>query len=388
VNGMTTTDRSTRARASGSDDGTPASSLLHPAGAPTPAPLRAPGLPAGVALRPYAGPEDHPGMVAAGNAWRTAMGFLELVTVASQDAFYANMANCDPRTDCVVAERDGAIAGYARVEWADARDGERTYGMTLIVAPCPDRPALIEALLDGAESRSIEIAAGQETDRPRVLDAFAPGKDAEFVEAYERRGYVAVRRGFEMVRPDLVGIPDVPLPHGLEIRPVLPEHMRAIYDASTEAFRDHWGGWDDSEERWQHFIADPLADASLWRVAWDGDQVAGQVRSYVDAETNARTGRLTGWTESISVRRPWRRRGLARALLADSLRAVRDRGMREAALHVDAGNETGALALYESLGFVVHRSEVIFHRPMPVAGAGVASAERGAEGAAEGGADR
>jgi mycothiol synthase len=155
------------------------------------------------------------------------------------------------------------------------------------------------------------------------------------------------------------------------VRPVRPEHLRAIWEADVEAFRDHWGvGSDDSPESWERFLSDPLADHALWRVAWDGDQVAGQVRSYVDAEANAGTGRLTGWTEYISVRRPWRRRGLARALLADSLRAVRDAGMTEAALGVDAGNETGALALYESLGFVVHRSELIFHRPMPTPGDG------------------
>ncbi len=384
---MTAHDVAGRPAAPGSGGGMQPSSLPHRAGAPTPALLPAAGLPPGVRLRPYAGPEDHPGMVAAANAWRTSMGFLELVTVASQDTFYANMANCDPRTDCVVAERDGATVGYSRVEWADARDGERTYGAILIVAPDPHRPAVIDALFDRAEARSIEIAAGQVTDRPRVLDAFSPGADAELIAASERRGYVAVRRGYEMVRPDLGSIPDVPLPAGLEVRDVRPEHLRAIWEADVEAFRDHWGASDGSEEAWARFLADPLADPGLWRVAWDGDEVAGQVRSYVDAETNDRTCRLIGWTESISVRRAWRRRGLARALLADSLRAVRDRGMREAALNVDAGNETGALALYESLGFRVHRSEIIFQRPMPVAGAGGASAEGAGQGAAQGGSE-
>ena len=353
---MSTTDLSTRPTTGAAPDvdGTPGP-LPHPAG-----------LPAGVTVRPYAGAADHPGMVAAGNAWRVAMGFLELMTLASHDVFYANIANCDPLADCVVAERGGAIVGYARVEWADARDGERTYSTILIAAPDPDRPAIIDALFDGAEARAAEISVGQATDLPRILDAFASGADTEAIAATERRGYLVVRRGYEMVRPHLDAIPDVPIPPGLEVRPVRPEHLRAIWEADVEAFRDHWGAAsDDSPEAWERFRADPLADPTLWRVAWDGDEVAGQVRAYVDPEANARTGRLTGWTESISVRRPWRRRGLARALLADSLRAIRDRGMEEAALGVDAGNETGALALYESLGFEVHRTEFIFHRPMP-----------------------
>jgi mycothiol synthase len=339
-----------------------------------PGPLPHPVVPPeGVTLRPYAGPADLPAMSAAGNAWRTAVGFLELVTLETMRADYANLTNSDPFADCTIAERDGIVVGYARVEWGDARDGERTYGTIVIVGPDPERPAVIDALLGRAEARAVTIASGHDTDRPRILDAFAPGADAELVAACERRGYTVVRRGYEMVRPDLDDIPDVPLPAGLEVRPVLAEHLRTIWEADVEAFRDHWGASDESESYWERFRTDPLADHALWRVAWDGDQVAGQVRAYVDDQTNARTGHLIGWTEYISVRRPWRRRGLARALLADSLRAVRDRGMTEAALSVDAGNETGALALYESLGFVVHRSELVFHRPMPARAGAVAS---------------
>jgi ribosomal protein S18 acetylase RimI-like enzyme len=308
-------------------------------------------------------------MTAAGNAWRASNGFLEFVTLDSNRVHYANLTNCDPATDCIVAERDGSLVGYARVEWADTRDGERTYATILIVPPGPGRPAVIDRLFDWGENRAIEIAAGHDTDRPRVLDAFATDADTDLVAACERRGYRVVRRGYEMVRPDLEAIPDVPIPTGLEIRPVRPEHLRTIWEADVEAFRDHWGWVDDSERGWQRFLSEPLNDPSLWRVAWDGGQVAGQVRSSIDEEANERTGRGTGWTENISVRRPWRRRGLARALLADSLRAIRDRGMQEAALSVDAGNESGALHLYESLGFITRRTEVIYHRPLPGYGA-------------------
>jgi len=332
----------------------------------TPSPLPCPETFADdVVLRSYAGPGDLPGMTAAGNAWRASNGYLEFVTLDSTRVYYANLTNCDPATDCIVAERDGSLVGYARVQWADTRDGKRAYATILIVPPGPARVAVIDALFDRAEARATAIAAGHDTDRPRILDAFAPGADADLIAAARRRGHAAVRWTFEMIRPDLEGIPEVPMPAGLEVRPVRPEHLRAIWEADVEAFRDHWGWVDESEGSWERFRADPLNDPTLWRIAWDGDAVAGQVRSYVDAETNAKTGRLIGWTEYISVRRPWRRRGLARALLADSLRAIRDRGMQEAALSVDAGNETGALALYESLGFAVHRTEIVFHRPLP-----------------------
>ena len=79
-------------------------------------------------------------MTEAGDAWRASTGFLELVPLDSMRVQYANLANCDPATDCVIAERGGALTGYARVEWADTRDLERVYATILIVPPGPGRP--------------------------------------------------------------------------------------------------------------------------------------------------------------------------------------------------------------------------------------------------------
>jgi ribosomal protein S18 acetylase RimI-like enzyme len=66
----------------------------------------------------------------------------------------------------------------------------------------------------------------------------------------------------------------------------------------------------------------------------------------------------------VSVRRPWRRRGLASALIAESLRVLKDRGMTEGALGVDAENPMGALGVYEANGFRVHRKGLNYRRPL------------------------
>ncbi len=91
----------------------------------------------------------------------------------------------------------------------------------------------------------------------------------------------------------------------------------------VEAFRDHWGFNEENEQTVEQWVENPNFDPSLWRVAWEGDQVAGMVLSYIDDRENQAYNRKRGWTEDISVRRPWRRRGLARALLVQSLHAVR-----------------------------------------------------------------
>jgi ribosomal protein S18 acetylase RimI-like enzyme len=86
------------------------------------------------------------------------------------------------------------------------------------------------------------------------------------------------------------------------------------------------------------------------------------VRSFINPKENAEYNRKRGWTDEICVRRPWRRRGLARSLLVQSLHAVKERGMQEAGLGVDTQNPSGALHLYESVGFKSMRQWSIFHK--------------------------
>lgn len=94
-----------------------------------------------------------------------------------------------------------------------------------------------------------------------------------------------------MVRPSVDDLADAPLPPGLEIREILPEHLPAIWAAADEALRDAWGYRPSTDGDCQVFLTDPvMSDSSLWRIAWDGDEVAGQVRSYINAEETSDTG--------------------------------------------------------------------------------------------------
>ncbi|HEY5496272.1 MAG TPA: GNAT family N-acetyltransferase, partial [Candidatus Limnocylindrales bacterium] len=56
--------------------------------------------------------------------------------------------------------------------------------------------------------------------------------------------------------------------------------------------------------------------------------------------------------------------GVASALISRALRALRDRGMTQAALGVDAQNETGALRLYQRMGFREAARETEWRRPL------------------------
>ena len=69
-------------------------------------------------------------------------------------------------------------------------------------------------------------------------------------------------------------------------------------------------------------------------------------------------------TIDIFVRRPWRRRGLARSLLAQSIGMFQEMGMEETALGVDTLNPSGALNLYESVGYRPARCHTFFNKTM------------------------
>ena len=92
------------------------------------------------------------------------------------------------------------------------------------------------------------------------------------------------------------------------MRPVRPEDYRSIWNADIEAFADHWGGQDFSEVNFHRFFSGPDFEPELWRVAWDGDEVAGQVNNMVMRELNEQTGARRGLLAGVSVRRPWRGR--------------------------------------------------------------------------------
>lgn len=317
----------------------------------------------GFALRHLRMPDDFAAMTEVANAARIAAGGSFITTVPEMANFYGHLTNCDTARDVVTVWAGEELIGYGRCSWSDLLVGGRIYEPICFVAPAWQRQGIGTALLRTLEARIAEIDAGNAV-RPAALQVEADGGDPGQNALLEQAGYVPVRHFYHMVRSDLADQDDAPLPPGIEIREVRPEHLRAIWDADQEAFEDHWGASRRGEEAWIEFHGSPLMDTSLWRIAWDGDEVAGQVRSFINAEENRRYDRRRGWVEHISVRRPWRHRGLARALMAASFPLLRGRGMTEGALGVDAENLSGALRVYESMGFRPVTDDMVYRKPL------------------------
>lgn len=262
----------------------------------------------------------------------------------------------------VVCSPDGQIVGYTEV-W-DLSDPPVQPWVWGRVHPDFEGLGIGTTLLNWAEKR-VEKAV------PR-----AP-KDAQVVmrcgtfSKYEPAKQLLADQGMKLIRHfwRMVIKLDQPIP-----QPEWPEHIRvitfadkpdltAVYHAVEDAFQDHWGfvaGKAEEEiERWRHwFENDQAQDPSLWFLAVDGDEIAGisLCRKFITEDKEM------GFVDTLGVRRPWRRQGVALALLHHTFRIFQECGQKRVGLGVDAASLTGATRLYEQAGMHVARQFDAYHK--------------------------
>lgn len=312
-------------------------------------------------FRPFAIDRDLPALVDLIGEANLADTVDWLPTVENLRSDIEHRPTFDPPRDLLLAEIDGRLVAAAETTWR-IRAGRAVHYTECWVRPDHRRRGLGRSLLHWVEHRAREVAAASSGDLPHVYGSWPDAGETGRIALLESEGYRPIRYGFMMIRPLTEPIPELRLPAPLEIRPVREPDHRKIWDADVEAFRDHWEAAVRTEDDYAAFFTSPDLDTSLWRVAWDGNEVCGSVMTYVFPEENERLGVERGWLEHISVRRPWRKRGVASALIVDSLRALKERGLAEAALGVDAENTTGALGVYESLGFRRHKTGINYRK--------------------------
>jgi ribosomal protein S18 acetylase RimI-like enzyme len=302
-------------------------------------------------FRSFRGPEDYAGIAALINECVAEQGEGEHVTVGMVAVSYSHLQRSDPAKDMMmIVDRDDRLVAYSRVEWSDVSEGFRAYHV-VFYAVCKIT-GLADRVLEWGVARATEIAAADLCPDRRIVTWAAAGSNDERaigkVGGFEPSAWSAV-----MVRPHLRDVPDERLPIGVEIRPVEDGHLRAIWESDIEAFRGHHGYVEQTEADWEKFRDEAGQGTGLWQVAWAGDTVVGQVRTRVNEGEAELRGRRRAWTEDISTHREWRGRGIASALIASSLRQLASLGFDEAALGVDLDNPTGALGVYQRLGYQV-----------------------------------
>ncbi len=255
------------------------------------------------------------------------------------------------RDSWVVEDASDSLTGYA-LTWVESPPAEVVAEQT--VHPAHRGRGLSEVLLDLCEARTRQLVSGAPPEAEAVLGVWAPENDAPRMRLYERRGYRHVRTFLRLDR-DLGGPVEPPVwPDGVEVRTFRRDQDEAaVHAAGEEAFRDHFRPAAMDLDEWleYRFVRDDL-DLGLWFVAWDGGDVAGGVLAF---ETP-----IGGYLDELYVRRPWRGRGLGRALLLQACTELRRRAQPMAYLGVDSENPTGAMHLYRSAGFAQRREATRF----------------------------
>jgi len=236
----------------------------------------------------------------------------------------------------LVVQDDGRLVGFATVveEYAD------------VMTP-GDRTELLPRLLEWVEQH------------PGPLEHYVPDPDRARNEVMAARGWRPARRFWRM-RRELDAPTPVPVwPDGVTVRSYdRPRDDIAVHALITTAFREIGDQHERTLDQWTRYLLDSERfDADLYLVAESGGQVVG-------AALAQSIGADYGSVPQLAVAPAHRGRGLALALLHECFRRHAARGLPATVLGVDAGNPTGALALYEKAGMRIVEQFTRWDRPV------------------------
>ncbi len=235
---------------------------------------------------------------------------------------------------------DGALAGYGEVSAL----GHGVIHSEGYVHPSHRGVGLGQALIVWSEAEAQAVIPDQPDGAQVIIQSGTSATDAGAQALFAAAGYL-MERTFHRMRIDMTEPPPAAeWPTGLTVRAaVRGQDEPAVFAAVNDAFQDHWGNTPRNYDRWYEMrVNTPEYHPEQWYLAMDGATIAGFSLCSTDA--------LTGWINTLGVRRAYRRQGLARALLLYSFGEFWRAGTRRVSLGVDGTSLTGADRVYERAG--------------------------------------
>ncbi len=261
--------------------------------------------------------------------------------------------DCDfPRGS--IAAYDGAVMVGSCVLWQrSAAEPVHEMGMFGAVHPAYRGQGVGSELLAWAERAAVPLHEQRFPGRPLSLDGRCLARNESAVALFADHGY-RQSRWFLRMSCDLTrDLPPVLVPPGIEIAGFTQDRSQDARLVRDEAFRDHWGTTENTDESWAHFIGFQAFRSAYSFLAYEGGEPLGVVLAHeYDSYTRA-TGRLELYIPTVGTRRIGRKRGIATALLGQTLHAAKSAGFVSVTLDVDSDSPTGAVGLYERAGFAV-----------------------------------
>jgi mycothiol synthase len=214
-------------------------------------------------------------------------------------------------------------------------------------------------LLEWAERAAPPLHRERFGPAPLALVGRCLARDEAAGRLFACHGYKPSRWFHSMECDDIAASP-LAAPAGLEIRPFEPEMAADALLVRNESFRDHWDDAGQTPESWQYFLGFNVFRPAYSFVAYAGSEPAGLVISH-EYDNYPHDIHIA----LVGTRRAWRGRGLASALLSRAMGTAGKDGFTSASLSVDADSPTGAVGVYERLGFAVSNTWVQLTKDLP-----------------------
>jgi mycothiol synthase len=276
----------------------------------------------------------------------------------------------DPHRDVIGAFDEDDLVGYFTAYARSAAGDFAKIHLSGTVHPQRRGQGIGTLLAERMVARADEAHAEKHPTLPAKLTFTGLVANTAQADLLGSVGLVPERWSFGM-RVRLADVEERPLvlPHGFVLRRYDDSYADEMLAAHNEAFLDHpnFAPWNDV--MWKQWVTESRSFRPDLSFVVVEDTRPERIASYVQsAEFDAHhqaTGRREGYVGKVGTRREFRGRGLAGALLAHCLVAYRDAGLDEAALDVDSENPTGALGVYQRVGFRVERrwTDYVLDRP-------------------------
>jgi mycothiol synthase len=257
----------------------------------------------------------------------------------------------DVARDWLVAENGGGLVGHSRLSPRAPANGAISVGVDGTVHPDHRNQGVGSELLARSVERARAYVAERGADLRCSITVSAPSGNTDLAGIVEGLGLRPERYQFVMLADLRSPLPEGAggVPEGFVLSTWEDQDPEEIRDAHNRAFVDHPGftAWD--AEMWSPWVWDSRALSLLAR------DETGSIAAYVQTSEYDAVAEATGIREAyvakVGTAATSRRRGLASGLLRVALQRYREAGFDRAALDVDSENPTGALGVYERVGF-------------------------------------
>jgi len=256
-----------------------------------------------------------------------------------------------------LAELDGEPVGllYAQVD----RFREEKKGFIQVLAVVPEHRGkgigkhLVNKAIESFRERGME-----------TVEAVATKKEA--IKLFENMGFKQIRL-FSLMKRALDSLPQNIGENQEVVLRKLRNQDRADIELLTflenDTFSEDYNFRPAKVEETEHMLNEhPIFREQEWLFADLDGEAVGYVGVGIDNKSNLEKNTKAGWIMDIGVLKPYRRTGIGKRLMIESMKLLKAKGMTEVMLGVDDQNPTKAMRLYDKVGFKVERKDIAYQK--------------------------